>query len=237
MRKLNEVLVKTGAEVYREIVPVALYSLISSLILLPAILLLPLTVSLIVVPFVYMPLFFGVLHVFHHKLERRSRRSGMRDLLEGAKKGYFAAVIMGLFVSLLVIILWSTWWYYGSKEGMFYTVIALFQTYFVIMAFISQFHTFQLILQKEMGIFRAMGESAKLLFRYPGYTVGAFFQAALLSLLLALTAVGFFVLFNGMMGVYLNKITANVLQEDEQPVNDEWDEGHFGTKHSVSSMK
>lgn len=29
----------------------------------------------------------------------------MRDLLEGAKKGYIAAVIMGLFVSLLVIIL------------------------------------------------------------------------------------------------------------------------------------
>lgn len=70
------------------------------------------------------------------------------------------------------------------------------------------------------------------------YTVGTFFQASLLSLLLALKAVGFFILFNGMMGVYLNKITANVLEEDEeQSVNDEWDEGHFGTKHSISSMK
>lgn len=221
MRKLNGILVTTGAEVYREIVPVALYSLLSSLILIPAIMLLPITVSLVVVPFIYMPLFFGVLHVFYHKLERKTRRSGMRDLLEGTKKGYLASVIMGLFISLLVIILWSTWWYYGSKEGMFYTIIALFQTYFVIMALISQFYTFQLILQKEMNIFRAMGESAKLLFRYPGYTVGAFFQAALLSLLLALTAVGFFVLFNGIMGVYLHQITANILEEEEQARNNE----------------
>ncbi|MCM3784602.1 hypothetical protein M3231_16685 [Neobacillus mesonae] len=223
MRKLSEVLVKTGAEIYREIIPVALYSVLSSLILIPTVMLLPITAALVVIPFIYMPLFFGVLNVFHHKMERKSRRSGMKDFADGVKKGYLPAVVMGLFVSLLVFILWSTWWYYGGKEGMFYTVIALFQTYFVIMAFVSQFHTFQLVLQKDMGIFRAMGESVKLLFRHPGYTVGAFFQTVCLTLLLALTAVGFLVLFNGMMGIYMHKVTANLIEEEE-PAADEWSE-------------
>lgn len=133
MRKLSEVLVKTGAEIYREIIPVALYSVLSSLILIPTVLLLPITAALFVIPFIYMPLFFGVLNVFHHKMERKSRRNGLKDLAAGVRKGYFPAVVMGLFISLLVFILWSTWWYYGGQDGMFYTVIAVFQTYFVIM--------------------------------------------------------------------------------------------------------
>lgn len=224
MRKLSEVLVKTGAEIYREIIPVALYSVLSSLILIPTVLLLPITAALFVIPFIYMPLFFGVLNVFHHKMERKSRRNGLKDLADGVRKGYFPAVVMGLFVSLLVFILWSTWWYYGSKDGMFYTIIAVFQTYFVIMAFISQFHTFQLVLQKEMGIFKAMGESVKLLLRHPGYTVGAFFQTVCLTVLLALTAVGFLVLFNGMMGIYMYKVTANLIEEEGELATAEWNE-------------
>ncbi|MGP3788105.1 hypothetical protein [Paenibacillus sp. 1A_MP2] len=41
MRKLSEVLVKSGAEIYRDIIPVALYSVVSSIIMVPILMFAP----------------------------------------------------------------------------------------------------------------------------------------------------------------------------------------------------
>ncbi|MVP02366.1 hypothetical protein [Paenibacillus lutrae] len=214
MRKLNAVLKVAGAEVFREIVPVALTSIISSLVLIPMILMVPIPFVPILIALLYMPLLYGVMYVFQQKAE--GKPSQVRLLFTGAVKGFFPALIFGLLIVSLLFILWSTWWYYGSKGGMFYMSIAVFQTYFVLMALVSQFYTLQLVLQKGMGIFRAMAESVKLFFRFPGYTIGAFFQMVCFTFPLMLTVVGFIALFSGILGVYQYKAVHNVLSRDEE---------------------
>ncbi|MHA6533639.1 DUF2189 domain-containing protein [Paenibacillus sp. BAC0078] len=213
MRKLNQVLVSTGVESFREIVPVALLSLASSAILVPIVIFTPMALAFILIPLLYMPLFYGVFYAYHRRTE--GKKLSIREMLSGARKGFGPAVVFGLFCALLMIILGSTWWFYGSRDGAVNWTIVIFQTYFVAMAFVSQFYTLQLVLQNKRGIFKAMGESVKLFLRYPAYTIGAFFQALVVGVMLTVTIVGFAALFNGMLAVYLHKATYNVLHPDE----------------------
>lgn len=213
MRKLNDVLKKTGVEVYREITTVALYSMITSLVLAAAVIFVPLMAALLVLPVLYMPLFFGVCYAYHRKTERG--KAVLRDVFEGAVKGFGPAVVMGFFFVVMVLILWSTWWYYGGKDGIGYLAIGVFQTYFVFMAVVSQFYTLQLVIQEKMGIFKAMAHSVKLFLRYPAYTLGACFQAFCVAVPLLLTVVGFGFLFNGMWAIFQHKATYNVLNPEE----------------------
>lgn len=214
MRKLNQVLVSTGVESFREIVPVALLSLTSSAMLIPVVIFTPVALAFILIPLLYMPLFYGALYAYHRRTE--GKRLSVREMLAGAVQGYGPAAAFGLLLSLLVLILWSTWWFYGGRDGAVSWTIAIFQTYFVAMALVSQFYTLQLVIQRKMGIFKAMGESVKLFLRHPAYTIGAFFQAFVVGVMLMVTVVGFLALFNGMLAVYLHKAAYNVLHPEEE---------------------
>lgn len=219
MRKLNDVLKKTGVEIYREITAVALYSMITSLVLVTVVMFVPLWTALVLLPVLYMPLFYGVCYAYHRRTERGKSR--LKDVFQGVLKGFGPAVVMGFFFVVMVLILWSTWWYYGGKEGIGYLAIGVFQTYFVIMALISQFYTFQLVLQEGMGIFKAMAHSVKLFLKFPAYTLGACFQAFCVAIPLMVTVVGFGFLFNGMWAIYQHKVTYNVLNPEEaKPAED-----------------
>lgn len=114
MRKLNDVLKKTGVEIYREITAVALYSMITSLVLVTVVMFVPLMVALLLLPVLYMPLFYGVCYAYHRKTERGKSR--LKDVFQGAIKGLGPAVVMGFFFVVMALILWSTWWYYGAKR-------------------------------------------------------------------------------------------------------------------------
>ncbi|MFS0873433.1 hypothetical protein [Paenibacillus xylanilyticus] len=217
MRKLSEVLVKSGVEIYRDIIPAALYSVVSSVVLVPILMLAPLPIAIMLLAVIYMPIVFGVCYAVHHRLERKERRNGIKDLWAGTLKGFVPGGAVGILFAVLGFILWSTWWYYGGQGGMMGTAVGVFQTFFVLMALMSQFYTWQLVLQKNMGIVQAMGESVKLFFRHPGYTMGACFQALCLTALLALTVVGFGALFAGMFAIYQHKVAQNVLEPEEEP--------------------
>jgi hypothetical protein len=219
MRKLSEVLVKSGVEIYRDIIPVALFSAGSSVLLIPILMFAPIPVAVLLLAIMYMPLLFGVCYAVHHRLERKERRNGLRDMWEGTWRGLLPGGVTGLLFALLGFILWSTWWYYGGRDSMAGIAIGMFQTFFVILALISQFYTWQLILQKGMGTLQAMGESVKLFFRYPGYTVAACFQAVLLTALLVLTVVGFGALFAGMFAIYQHKATLNLIEPEEESIS------------------
>lgn len=213
MRKLNEVLVKSGLETYREIISVVLYSLVGSAVLIPMILLVPVPLVPVLLPLFYMPLLYGALYAYHQRAE--GRRSGLRALFAGARKGFGPSVVFGYLCVLLLLILWSTWWYYGGKNNVLSLSVSVFQTYFVLMAFASQFYTLQLVLQKDMGIFQAMGESVKLFFRKPGYTLGACFQALCIAVPLLLTVVGFLALYNGFLAIFQHKAAINAFDSED----------------------
>lgn len=213
MRKLNDVLVRTGTEAFREIIPITLLSLASSAVLVLVVLFTPLAFAFILIPLIYMPLVFGAFYAYHQRTV--GNKLTVREMFRGAWRGFAPAAVFGLLCSLLVLILWSTWWYYGGREGMLSRMIAIIQTYFVAMVFVSQFYTLQLVIQQKLGIFKAMGESVKLFLRHPAYTIGAFFQALCVSVMLAVTVVGFAALYNGVLAVYLHKAAYNVLHLDE----------------------
>ncbi|MDT2259508.1 hypothetical protein P7H06_08250 [Paenibacillus larvae] len=127
-------------------------------------------------------------------------------------------------IGLFVLILVSSWMYYGSRSGMGYFILAVFQTYFVTMFFVSQLYTLPLVIQQETGFFRAVNQSIKLFLKHPLYTIGAFFQVVCVTVTLVLTVVGFMALYPGVMGIYLNKVTANLIRTPEEsgPKEDNW---------------
>jgi hypothetical protein len=214
MRKLSDVVVQSGVQVYREIVPVALFSAISSVVLLPFIFFLPAGLALIFIPLLYVPLCTGVLYAGHRIL--KGERSRIRLMFEGAWKHYGASLGFALIVSFFVLILVSSWWYYGSRQGVFYFALSVFQTYFVAMVFVSQIYTLPLIVQEGMGLFSAIGRSFKLFVSHPLYTIGAFLQIVCLTVILGITVVGFACLYVGMLGIYANLVTANLLPKPDR---------------------
>lgn len=214
MRKLNEIVVSTAKAIYRDIIPVVFFSVISSLILIPIVFLLPPVIALLLLPLVYMPLLLGVFAASHRMMEGEKGR--IKHVLAGTVKHFGAGIVFGLAVSLFAIILVSTWWYYGTGKGMLAFGIAVFQTYFVAMVIVSQVYTFPLVVQQKLGIFRAMGQSVKLFVSKPGYTFGVFFQLISLTVLLAVTVVGFGFLYAGMAGIYLNMATRNLFPDEEK---------------------
>ena len=214
MRKLSQVIVQSGVWIYREIIAVALLSVVSSLVLLPFVFFLPVGVALVFIALVYVPLCTGALDACHRML--KGERGLLGAMFRGAVRHYGASVVFALVCALFVVILASSWWYYGNRSGTFYFALAVFQTYFVAMFFVSQTYTLPLVVQERIGIFAAMGKSVKLFASHPGYTFGAFLQIVCLALLLGLTVVGFAGLFVGMVGIYANLITANLLTKKEE---------------------
>ncbi|MFB6365374.1 hypothetical protein ACFCP7_15055 [Paenibacillus elgii] len=214
MRKLSEIMVRSGLQTYREIIHVALFSIVSSLVLFPVLLFLPVPLALLVLALLYVPLAAGAIHACHRILQ--GEKGSVRTMLKGTLAHYGASLVFGLVCALFVVILVSSWWYYGSRSGTMSLALAVFQTYFVALFFISQTYTLSLVVQERLGIFSAMGRSVKLFVARPMYTIGACFQMLCLTVLLGVTVVGFACLYIGMIGFFANLVTANVLKKDEE---------------------
>ncbi|RKN85589.1 hypothetical protein [Paenibacillus ginsengarvi] len=214
MRKLSYVVVQSAKRVYEDIVPVALLSIVGALVLVPFVFFIPIGISLFLLPFIFVPLCAGALYASHRT--KTGGRMKVRELFAGAAKFFLPSAVLALVYSLFILIIVSTWWYYGGKSGTLHLAVAIFQTYFVAMVFVSQLYALPLIVQERIGVFAAIGRSVKLFLRHPGYTIGAFVQLISLSALLGITVVGFGCLFLGMYGIFSNLVTANVLAGPEQ---------------------
>ncbi|MNI46936.1 hypothetical protein D3C73_1014240 [compost metagenome] len=189
--------------------------------------LLPIPIAAIVLILLYAPLVAGVIYASNRHLQ--GARLKVADVLRGAVKYWAPAMVFALLCAVFMVILISSWWYYGNRSGMFYFALAVFQTYFVAMFFVSQMYTLTLVVQQELGIFRAIGRSVKMFIKHPAYTIGAFFQSLSVAVLLLLTVIGFLFLYVGIMGIYLNRITRNLLPEEDneeaegkKPITDTW---------------
>jgi hypothetical protein len=215
VKKLSQVLVRSGVLVYREITAVALLSLASSAVLIPAAVLLPIPAAVLALCLLYAPLVAGALHATHEGL-RGGAGIRLADMLRGAVKYYGASVMFGLLCGLFALILISSWWYYGSRSGALYFGLAVFQSCFVTMVLVSQFYTLPLVVQEGAGFAAAMGRSVKLFFRHPGYTIGACLQAAAVGVLLLATVIGFAGLYVGALSLYWNAAAANAIRPPDK---------------------
>jgi hypothetical protein len=233
MKKLSEVMARSGALIFREITAVALLSLLSSAVLLPVVMLLPIPAAAAALCMLYMPLVVGALHAAHEGL--RDGKIRAKAMLHGAIRHYGSAVLFAALCVLFALIMASSWWYYGAKGGMLYVGLALFQTYFVLMVLVSQFYTLPLVVQERLGLAAAMGRSVKLFFKHPGYTVGACLQAAVIGVLLLLTVVGYAGLYVGALSLFWNAAAANVIKP--QTAAAAGDSGEEGTGTAGAAAK
>jgi hypothetical protein len=214
MRKLSVIVVQSAKRVFQDIIPVALLSIAGALVLVPFVFLLPVGISLFLLPFIFVPLCAGALHATHRMM--KGERAKVSAMFAGAWKFLLPSLAFAFVCSLFILIIVSTWWYYGGKSGLLYFALAVFQTYFVAMVFVSQIYTLPLVVQEGAGVFAAMGRSVKLFLAHPGYTIGAFIQLLSLTVLLGVTIVGFGCLFLGMYGIYSNLVTANLFAKPEE---------------------
>lgn len=214
MRKLSEIVIQSGKKIYQDIIPVALFSIMGALVLVPFVFFLPVGISLFVLPFVIVPLCAGALHATHRMM--KGERTKLSALFAGAWKFALPSFVIALATSIFILIIVSTWWYYGGKPGMLYFALAVFQTYFVGMVLVSQLYALPLVVQQGVGVFTAMGRSVKLFLAHPGYTIGAFIQLLSVTVLLGLTVIGFAALYLGMYAIYSNLVTANLLAKPEE---------------------
>lgn len=223
MRKLSHIVVKSAKRIFEDIVPVALLSMVGALVLVPFVFFMPVGISLFVLPFVFVPLCAGALYAGDRMM--KSGRLKIRNFFAGVWKFLLPSLALAFVYSIFVLIIVSTWWYYGGKSGTLHLALAIFQTYFVAMVFVSQLYALPLVIQERIGVFAAIGRSVKLFLRHPGYTIGAFIQLVCLTLLLGITIIGFGCLFLGMYGIYANFVTANVLAKPEEE-----EDGEDGTR-------
>jgi len=214
MRKLSYIVVQSAKRVFQDIVPVALLSMVGALLLVPFIFFMPVGVSLFALPLIFVPLCAGALHASHRMM--KGEKLKLKAMFAGAWTFLLPSLAMAIVYSAFILIIVSTWWYYGGKSGTMYFALAVFQTYFVAMVFVALLYALPLVVQERMGVFAAMGRSVKLFLRHPGYTIGAFIQLLSLTVLLGITVVGFGCLFLGMYGIYANLVTANVLARPEE---------------------
>lgn len=213
MKKLSQIVTQSGVQVYREIVPVALFSIVSSLVLLPFVFFLPYGLAALFAVLLYVPLCTGVLYASHRMLD--GGKGKLRTMWKGTLQFYGASVVFGAIMAVFVLILIASWWYYGGRSGTAYFALAVFQTYFIAMVLVSQVYTLPLVVQERIGVFAAIGRSFKLFIANPMYTVGAFIQMVCLTVILGITIVGFAGLYVGMVGIYLNMLTANLIREKD----------------------
>ncbi|MBD2863705.1 DUF2189 domain-containing protein [Paenibacillus oceani] len=228
MRKLSEIVIQSGKRIYQDIISVALFSIMGALVLVPFVFFLPVGISLFVLPFVIVPLCAGALHATHRMM--KGERPKVSALFAGAWKFILPSFVIAFATSIFILIIVSTWWYYGGKPGMLYFALAVFQTYFVAMVLVSQLYALPLIVQQGLGVFTAMGRSVKLFLAHPGYTVGAFVQLLSVTVLLGLTVIGFAALYLGMYAIYSNLVTANLLAKPEE------DEGENGKTEDYAGL-
>jgi hypothetical protein len=236
LKKLGQIVVQSGVQIFREITSVILLSLLTSVVLVPAIMMLPIPFAVIALIILYVPLVTGVIYAGNRFLLGNRLKAG--DVLRGAVKYYAASVVFGLLCALFLLILISSWWYYGTRSGMLYFGLAIFQTYFVAIFYMSQLYTLPLIVQQDLGVFKAIGRSVKMFVKHPGYTVGAFLQSLSIAVLLLLTVIGFAALYTGAMSIYLNRVTRNLLpdeanDEEAKPLVDAWTLSE-GSDHGIN---
>lgn len=219
-RTLNEVVALSGKRLFHDIVPLSLLSLAGAAVLVPFLFFLPIGLSLPLLPFAGVPLCAGALAASNLSAPGGSIR--IRGLFVGAFRFMLPSLVLAFVGAAFMLIVVSSWWYYGSRSGVLSFALAVFQTYFAGMVLVSQLYALPLVVREKIGPWTAMGRSFRLFLANPLYTIGASAQLVSAAVLLAVTGVGFGFLFFGLYGVYMHQVADNVLASpDSEELKDE----------------
>lgn len=209
MESLTHVLRSCIADYYKLVVPMVSVGLCWTAILIPGVFWLPIPAAM-----AYLSIMSGVLimasvsFIQQKRLDDKVKFSVfMKGCIRFGVPGMAYGALMLLFIGIVV----SAWWYWSVNGAYWAFVVACFQTYFVAMLWIGQMFAVPLYVKYGHSLGNSMLVSLKLLVKHPLYTLGGFVQLASLAVVLLVTVVGFPLLFPGIFGLWLNRMTANVI--------------------------
>ncbi|BAD65655.1 MULTISPECIES: hypothetical protein [Shouchella] len=204
----------TAKDLYQSIVSVVAISLFVSLIMLPGILFLPWQLAIIFALFAGGPVWFGASRAVETMLQEE-KGSMLLTFLKATKTHCIQGIAFACFFGIFVSIVASSWWLWVVEDTWFAFAIACFQTYFAGMVALSQLYTVPLVIKYGLKLPKAMLVSMKLLLANPLYTIAAFLQLILFTVLLSMTIVGHAFLLPGVAAVFVSRMTSGAISRSE----------------------
>lgn len=211
MLTISQILKKSGHQIFINITTIIGVSLCWSLFVLPAIFLLPVHWAILFLALTAIPATCSAFAVLHEVTEGKKKPFGafFRFFLQYMKKAW----PMGMIYTVAMLIPFAEWWYYAnvnSHYGVF--LFSIFQTYLCVMFLTSQVYAIPFLVMGERSAFSAMNASIRHFLARPWYTIGLFVQIASVTVLLSFTVIGFFLLFIGIIAVFVLNAAKNSAQ-------------------------
>lgn len=209
MLSISKLLKKTGHQIFLNILTILGVSICWSLFIVPAIFLLEISWAIVFLVITFLPATTAVYAVIHHVLEGKKNKLGM--FFKSFTHFFKRAFLLGLIYSLAVLIPLSEWWYYlNVNNSYFIFIFAVFQTYLCLTFLATQVYAVPILVIEDVKAFKAMNWSIKQFMAHTWYTIGLFVQILCITILISFTVIGFFLLFIGMMSVFVLNATKNL---------------------------
>lgn len=219
MLSVSKLLKKSGHQIFINILTVMGVSMGWSLFIVPAVFILPIDWALIYLAIIFVPATVAVYAMMNYVLE-----GGRKRLFRFFKYFFYyfrRAFVIGLIFSLAVIIPLSEWWYYIKVNDSYYIFLfAVFQTYLCLTFLSSQVYTIPFLVKEDLPAFKAMNKSIKHFLKHTWYTVTLFIQIISVMVLLAISVIGFFLLYISMMSIFVLNATSNLAFYDQHKEKD-----------------
>ncbi|KIL49545.1 hypothetical protein [Jeotgalibacillus soli] len=210
MNSVSHVLLKSGSLVYVNIVEVVLVSIMWSILIVPAIIILPLQTAFVYLAFIAIPASAAAVYAINRRLNHE--KNTIKLFWKGFFTLYRKSLLLSFFISLAVLIPLSTWWYYQSVDSSYALFIfSVFQTYLCVMFLLTQMYSLTLIAVHGSKTMKAMNQSIRYFLKYPWYTIIFFIQVISITALLAVTFIGFFLLYVGIISLLIRTSALNVM--------------------------
>ncbi|CAM4179001.1 YesL family protein [Lederbergia lenta] len=215
MLSISKLLKKTGHQIFMNMLTVMWVSGGWSLFIVPVVFLLPLPWAIVFIALTFVPATVAVYAVMNHVLQRNKAKL---ILFPRYFFYYFKrSCLMGIIYCVAVLIPISEWWYYATINNSYLVfVFAIFQTYLCLTFLATQVYAIPFLVQEDLSVFKAMNQSIKHFMKHTWYTIGLFIQILSVTALLSITVIGFFLLYIGMMAVFVLNATTNLHLEKKK---------------------
>lgn len=209
MLSISKLLKKTGHQIFMNMLTVIGVSAGWSLFLVPVIFLLPIPWALVWVAITFVPATVTVYAVMQGVIGRKKASIALffRSFFYYFKRSF----LLGFIYFLAVLIPVSEWWYYLTiNDSYLVFIFAVFQTYLILTFLATQVYAIPFMVMEDISAFKAMNQSIKHFMKHTWYTIGLFIQIVSVTALISFTVIGFFLLYIGMLAVFVLNATANL---------------------------
>ncbi|WP_031539358.1 MULTISPECIES: DUF624 domain-containing protein [unclassified Bacillus (in: firmicutes)] len=209
MLSISKLVKKTGHQIFTNIMSVVFCSIAWSLFVVPVVFILPIPGAMVFLFLTFIPATVAVYSLMKRMLMHQRYKFG--DFFRQFFYYFKRAFLFGILFWLAIIIPASSWWYYVTlNHGYMYFLFCIFQTYLCITFLISQVYTIPYLVMEDLHLLQAMNKSIKKFMSHTWYTIGFFMQILCIAILLSFTVIGFFLLFIGILTIFILNATDNI---------------------------